>query len=121
MNIRTTILAAAVAMTGFGSSMPSALADVAPAEHRVLVRFADLALDKPAGIKALYDRLNYAAQQVCHSLDGRDLASRSAYKACVGDALARAVTEISQPDLQAYYRVKTQGRNATPVRVVASK
>lgn len=87
----------------------------------MLVHFADLDLAKPAGIAALYGRLQGAAKRVCAPLEGKDLRSAKAYQQCVTDAVTQAVAEVAQPNLSAYYRLKSQGCNGTPVRIVASK
>jgi UrcA family protein len=88
---------------------------------QMLVHFADLDLARPAGIAALYSRLEGAAKRVCAPLEGKDLGSAAAFQRCVTGAVTRAVAEVDRPDLSAYCRAKTQGRNGTPVRIVASR
>jgi UrcA family protein len=81
---------------------------------QMLVHFADLDLTKPAGISAIYHRLNGAAKAVCAPLASRDVRRALQYRQCVKDALSRAVTEVNQPNLSAYYWAKAQPRNRTP-------
>ena len=71
----------------------------------VKVSFAELDLDKAAGIDALYTRLKRAAEQVC-GLDARTshaitVQAATERYACYTDALDRAVTSIDVPSLTA--------------------
>ncbi|MEM8769320.1 MAG: UrcA family protein [Pseudomonadota bacterium] len=71
----------------------------------VKVSFAELDLEKEAGVDALYSRLQRAAEQVC----GMDAGSSYAItvqtvlnrQACYTDALDRAVTSLNVPSLTA--------------------
>ena len=69
----------------------------------VKVSFAELDLDKAAGVDALYTRLKKAAEQVC-GLNVRlsyavTVQSASDRYRCYTDALDRAVTSIDLPSL----------------------
>jgi UrcA family protein len=122
MNNRAIPVLTATLITVLASAAPCAYADsVKDEHHRMLIHFADLDLAKPAGIAALYGRLRGAAKVVCASLEGKDLESAAAFRQCVTDAVTQAVAEVDQPNLSAYYRAKSQGRNGTSVRIVASK
>src|SRR5882757_5647456 len=122
MNNRAIPVLTATLITVLASAAHCAYADnVNDEHHRMLVHFADLDLAKPAGIAAVYGRLRGAAKRVCAPLEGKDLRSVAAFQQCVTDAVTQAVAEVNQPNLSAYYRAKTQGRNGTPVRIVASK
>jgi UrcA family protein len=120
MNNLATVLTATLA-TALTSVSPFAQADVIDGPKQTRVHFADLDLTKSAGISALYGRLEGAAEQVCAPLASRDLRSAFAYRHCVSDAISRAVTEVNQPNLSAYYRAKVQDHNGKPLRIVAQK
>jgi UrcA family protein len=62
------------------------------------VKFADLNLDRPEGIIALYTRLHSAASKVC---DGDPK-----FRSCVADSIQRAVTSVGNSKLTAYYSAK---------------
>jgi UrcA family protein len=122
MNTRAIPVLTATLITVLASAAPCAYADnVSDGPRHMLVHFADLDLARPAGIEALFGRLRGAARRVCAPLDGKDVRSAVAFQQCVTDALTRSVAEVDQPNLSAYYRAKTQGRNGAPVRIVASK
>ena len=122
MNNRAIPVLTATLITVLASAAPAAYAaNVNDGHVRMLVHFADLDLARPAGIAALYGRLQGAAKRVCAPLEGKDLASVAAFKQCVTDAVTRAVAQIDQPKLSAYYRAKTEGRNGIPARIAASK
>ena len=65
----------------------------------VRVRYQDLNLNTDAGAKALYHRIQGAANQVCGNVDGRDLVVARAYKACVDRAVADAVAAVNHQGL----------------------
>jgi UrcA family protein len=122
MNNRAIPVLTATLITVLAGAAPGAYAENVNAEYnRMLVHIADLDLATPAGIAAVYGRIQGAAKRVCAPLEGKDLRSAAAFQQCVSDAVTRAVAEVDQPNLGAYYRAKTQGRNGTPVRIVASK
>ena len=94
-------------------------ADTSTTPKQVIIHFADLDLDGFAGVAALYSRLQHAARQVCSPLESKLPERAGAYKRCTADAMSRAVTQVDQPALSAYYRVKGQGRNVIPSEVTA--
>ncbi len=59
------------------------------------VSFTDLNLDHPSGARALLMRIRGAAQRVCGPDEG--LHSGGGYKACIRDAVNRAVNEVGNP------------------------
>jgi UrcA family protein len=77
--------------------------------RREVVRFADLDLTRPAGAQDLYDRIQYAAREVCETYYrlGRD-------RGCIDQAIARAVAEVGAPlltrQLAPAYRQPPQAR-----------
>ncbi len=70
------------------------------------MKYADLNVSSPAGAAALYARINAAANGVCRTLDGRDLASKTHFNRCVHKAIADAVTRVDQPALYSIYDAK---------------
>ncbi len=83
-------------------------ADSSSSKHEsagVKVSFAELDLDKEAGIDALYARLRRAAEQVCglDAIPGYAITVQAASDrhACYTDALDRAVTSLDVPSLTA--------------------
>jgi UrcA family protein len=95
--------------------------DTAAAPTKMLVHYSDLDLSRPAGALSLYRRLQTAAETVCTPLDGQDVGHKLMFRHCVADAISRAVTEVDQPALGAYYRAKLQGRNAVSPETTARK
>jgi len=71
------------------------------------VRFEDLNVSSPAGIEALYARIQAAAVRVCAESDP---SLRAAVPPCIWRAEARAVAQANLPALTAYYRSHTTGR-----------
>jgi len=88
---------------------PTDAADQLPTVH---VSFAGLDLSSKAGAAILYQRIKGAAQQVCGSVDRRQLAQLARWSACYEKALADAVAQVNQPQVTALYR--TQRHGSTP-------
>lgn len=97
----------------------SAQAVKAADEFQVNVRFSDLDLAHTDGAATLYARIHSAAERVCAPLNGRRLDESQRFRVCVGDALARAVSEVHQPTLTEYYQSKVGSRDRTRVAVAA--
>ena len=76
----------------------------------VTVKFADLDISRPEGAERLYGRIKTAAISVCSSFERGNLASQANFKACVSDAVARAVAKVDSPSLYAVYGAKTGAR-----------
>jgi UrcA family protein len=77
------------------------------------VKFADLKLSSHEGAAALYARIQRAAVNVCHSIDGRNYNSQ-AHDACVHDAIADAVAKVNCEALFIVYNA----RNGRPMPIV---
>jgi UrcA family protein len=73
----------------------------------VTVKFADLDISRPAGATTLYGRIQEAANLVCSAYDRSNFAAQANFKACVGDAIGRAVAKVESPALNMVYRIKT--------------
>ena len=75
------------------------------------VNFRDLNVATPAGVEALYRRIQAAADRVCRE---RDRMEQQRAIACAKKAEAQAVEDLSLPLLTAYHRAKT-GRSTQPL------
>jgi UrcA family protein len=108
----------------FGTALIVALAGKSVAAspftetRSAVVKFADLNLDTPQGVIALYKRIHSAAEGVCGvpSEDRVFLQVASAEQKCVSESETRAIDSINNFALAAYYSKKT-GR---PMPVLAS-
>ena len=85
-----TVLAAATLVGGFAT--PAAAAEETVS---VVVPYGDLDVAAPAGADALTQRIDAAAEKVCHRPDIRDLKGMVAFEACKADALAGAMEQLS--------------------------
>jgi UrcA family protein len=100
INAAVLLLAGAWQCGAFAATLPAG-EDV----RRVTVRFDDLNLEQPRGVAALYRRLRLAAEQVCGEPQRPGEAILSAdWRACVAQAVERAVGAVDRPALTAYYR-----------------
>jgi UrcA family protein len=67
------------------------------------VRYADLNLNTPAGVSALYKRIRYTAEEVCGDAKWRGLAEVAAAKACVDHAVSVSVHSVNNVNLTNEY------------------
>jgi UrcA family protein len=68
------------------------------------VRYSDLNLTTPDGIRALYRRLEGASHEVCKAYDGeRQLERMAEQQVCYDQALTGAVTKLNIPSLTAIH------------------
>ena len=93
---------AAVAM--FATLATAAQADEA---FKVAVNYADLNVNTAAGAAVLYQRSRHAADQVCGTADGRNLAEVARVEACTQRAIEKALVEAGVAKLTAQYDAKT--------------
>jgi UrcA family protein len=104
------MLATATALL-FNVSLGSALSVPASADASdipsVTVKFADLDILRPAGATKLYGRIQGAANLVCSGYDHSSFTAQANFKACVSDAIGRAVAKVESPALNMVYRAKT--------------
>lgn len=77
------------------------------------VHYAPAALAEPAGVAAVYRRLQAAARVVCGDFDAKGLARMRVFEQCVQRSLAHAVADIDAPALTAYHERHT-GAGAVP-------
>ena len=85
-------------------------ADESTGAYQTTVKYADLNASSLSGAAALYARISAAADDVCRTLDGRDLASKTHFDRCIHQAISDAVTKVNQSALYSVYNAK----NSTP-------
>jgi UrcA family protein len=107
MNLRPSArlgVLAVLALLGTHGVAPLAHADSANDAPARSVRFDDLNLSSPAGVQALYVRIQWAAVAVCgpSEITGTRIVSR-AWKDCVSSSIREAVLKVNLPPLTAYY------------------
>jgi UrcA family protein len=74
------------------------------------VSFSDLDANTEAGAKVLYDRLRFAADEVCRPYERTGVMPSRAWLTCVNNALASAVQQINKPTLTALYNMSGNRR-----------
>jgi UrcA family protein len=104
MNKFVTLIALLAGAVG-GLSAPLATADDgADVQLRaVAVHFSRADLHDRDGVVRLYRRLSEAAHEACEDYDSVMLTRQHAFQLCVSLSLDRAVTQINDPALSAYY------------------
>ena len=106
MNFRRTTgvagaaMLAVATMTGVPALAHADAADVATET----VRYDDLNLSTPAGVQALYHRIQSAARNVCGPsvVTGTRIVSEG-WKDCVSTTVHKAIFEVNKAPLTAYY------------------
>ncbi len=117
MNIvsRTSLAALLIATVVCGHATAAGL--VAPRQE--VVPFADLNLNHPKGVEALYIRLSQAAHRVC-SVDGTKLLMlRGAARECTKSSLRDAVALVNDTGLTAYHMKATHESMPAVARVAS--
>jgi UrcA family protein len=97
--IRTTITAAAM-IAALTTGVRAA--DV----PQVQVKYADLNVNTPAGAAALYQRIRFAADQVCALPNARNLAVLAKVQACTDQAVANAVAAVKMDQATRFAAVR---------------
>lgn len=77
----------------------------------ITVKFADLNLQTPAGVEALYKRIHSAATQVCAS-DDRYPSMLTYDRKCAAGAETQAIEKVHNAALSAFYQRKVGRPNA---------
>jgi UrcA family protein len=95
-------IALALATTILSLSSLEAQATVATGAEAIEVKYADLDLDRKAGVVTLYQRIQGAAKQVCEAQAGRRIAEQRSHAACIDNAVLTAVARVNRPMLSAY-------------------
>ncbi len=93
------------------AASPLAMADTAPATavnvKTEVVRYDDIRLISAVGAAVLYGRIHAAAERSCGGpVDTLQLAMKNRHKACVDDAMAKAVADVNNSMLTWYYDTK---------------
>jgi UrcA family protein len=73
----------------------------------VTVSYADLNLNTPAGVEALYARLRAASRSVCNVGQRRALVDVMASRSCYSQVLGTAVGNANLPTLTARHRIES--------------
>lgn len=94
--VSTTMLAGVTHAAGLGDTSATQM-----------VTYKDLNLNSDADTRALYRRIQRAANKVCGEVDVRDLAGMSVKKACLDRAISEAVAAVNSPMLTKVYLAKT--------------
>ena len=106
---RNAIVLLAAGLTGWLMTS-AALAGAPVGPPTVTVSYADLDLNKAAGVEQLYARLRRAARSVCGGdADLRDLSAVASRDACVGAALSSAVAATHNARLSALAHIAPAG------------
>ena len=90
------VAAAFAALTVASTSFAAAPGSDPPS---VSVRYVDLNLATAVGVNALYHRISTAARAVCPDVYSRDLGVVAAGQRCQANAVARAVSDLHNPQL----------------------
>jgi UrcA family protein len=91
------------------SALAAPRVDEAPSE---IVRYHDLNLNSPEGVAGLYRRIQGAASDVCHSVEGSAFVNRlfwTEWNDCVSHAVANAVKAVHNDNLSAYHWERIRG------------
>jgi UrcA family protein len=110
--LHTRILGIVLALAGTTGLALSAHAGApAGAAHTaVVVRYADLNLTSPEGAKALYARLDAAAEKACGGEPGaQDFSRQATYRACYERAMNKAVEKVGRTQVQALHAARATG------------
>jgi UrcA family protein len=101
--------AAAATLTAWqGVALGDSLSGSQDQTRAVVVRFADLDLNKPRDVQILYHRISLAAGVACGEREGPG--SRlppPSWQRCVAVAVESAVSQLDRPALSAYHRSRT--------------
>ncbi len=102
------LLLSIVAVTASSLAMADALVNV----KSEVVRYDDIRLISAVGAAVLYGRLHGAAERVCGGpIDSLQIVRQRRYRACVDDALSKAVADVNSPVLGKYF----ESRRGAPV------
>jgi len=97
MKLATALLASILSL----STLAAKGAAPTPDTYSVTVKFADLDLNRQAGIAKLYVRIKGAARRVCEE-QANDQQVNQTYPVCVKGAVSAAVARIDHPMLSDY-------------------
>jgi UrcA family protein len=107
--VRPAALLIGTAMLAATFVTDQAYAQTAPeGTHQMVVRYSDLNLEQPEGVKRLYRRIKSAAEVVCNLHRGFDLALLPVYNHCMSNAISNAVESVHSAQLRDLYAYDTQ-------------
>lgn len=98
MTFATAFVASILALTTLDARAAAPTDDA----YTVTVQFADLDLDREAGVARLYSRIKGAARRVCDQQASDQQETKPTYPVCVRQAVATAVARIDHPRLSDY-------------------
>jgi UrcA family protein len=101
-----------VALIGGAVLSSHVLAGVPSDPPSITVKFADLNLQTPAGVEALYKRIHSAATQVCDSGGDRNLSILTYDRKCAAATETQAIEKVNNAALSAFYQSKMGRPNA---------
>jgi UrcA family protein len=97
-----------------------AMADTQVSVKGEVVHYEDVRLISAVGAAVLYGRLRAAAQKACGlPPDNRQLSMEIKYRACVDDAVSKAVAQVNEPMLTQYYDSKRAASAKTTTKAPA--
>jgi len=89
------------------------------AQHSTAVHFSSSSFERPRDVAALYQRIAYAADQVCgpRTVTG-SYSTSPGYLSCYAHAVAQAIARVNQPQLTAYYQEQlTRGSSSLAIDI----
>jgi UrcA family protein len=98
MKLATALVASILSLTALDARAAAPTGDA----YSITVRFADLNLDRQAGIAELYVRIKGAARRVCAEQANDQLVAERNSPNCVKRAVSTAVARIDRPMLSDY-------------------
>jgi UrcA family protein len=95
-NSVTSIIISTLAVVAGISTVTTARAGDDEPRKTMIVSYADLNVDTEQGAKVLYARIQKAAQDVCSTLESRDLLVRARWLRCYDSAMSAAVGQVNK-------------------------
>jgi len=116
MALKATMLTC-VAVVASSTAVCSTPARTGEIQHSAAVYLADVNFNRPGDVAALYERITYAADQVCgpRATTGSYYTSPG-YLRCYAKAVEEAVARVNRPELAAYYTAQL-ARNSKAARL----
>ena len=104
-------------VAGFATNAEAAPPAGSVETRSVAVSYADLDLNRGAGVQALYQRLRVAAKRACGSYDTRDRIGRASVQACREAALTDAVARLGNERVAWFHSAGGRGAKAPRQRI----
>lgn len=121
MNIVNSIRSLALALSALALVCGNATAGDRNAQEQRIVRYSDLNLNHPDGVKVLYRRLTSAARAVCPVQLSVSAAARYKATQCAQMALANAIAKIDNANLTAYHDAKSDKQSMQNAKVASRR